>query len=113
MAAATTTTTPVQAVDRHTIREEVMDTIYNIDPIQTPLMSALSRGTCRNTQFDVLQDELADADDDNAIIQGADARFFTRPSATRVTAYTQKSDKGVFVSDTAQAVANYGYNSEL
>ena len=65
-------------------REDLSDAIYNIDPFDTPFMSTVGRRNVTNVQFDWQTEELPDADDSNAQIEGFElARTAGTPTVRR------------------------------
>lgn len=95
------------------IREDLSNVIYNIDPTETPVASALSRGKAKQTNHEWQIDSLATAVDTNAQIEG-DTFSYTAPAATsRRGNHTQIFWKTVIVSGTARAVDTAGRADEL
>ena len=99
-------------VTRSNIREEVANIIYNISPMKTPLMSMMRRERTRNIEFQIPQDELRDPVE-NAQLEGDEASFEPSAPVRIIKSHVQLFDDALLVSDTAVAVSNYGYRSEL
>ncbi len=93
-------------------REDLSDVISRIDPSETPIYSALSKETVRNTVFDWLVQELASAASDNYVAEGADASFATPTQAVRFSNVTQISQKDAAVSGTLDSVDTAGRDRE-
>src|SRR5690606_16119175 len=82
------------------IREDLPPIISNIDPVETPVYSALARVKATNTKHEWQTDSLANASAANAQIEG-DEFSYTAPSATtRRDNQTQIFSKTVLVSGT-------------
>lgn len=95
------------------IREDLENIIYNTDPTETPVASALSRVTATNTNHEWQTDTLASASSTNAQIEG-DQFSYTAPGATtRLGNHTQTLRKTVLVTGTARAVNTAGREDEL
>lgn len=95
------------------IREDLTNTIYNIDPVETPVVSAMSRVKAKQTTHEWQKDALTAASGSNAQIEG-DTFSYTAPSSTtRLTNYSQIFWKTVIVTGTARAVDTAGREDEL
>ena len=104
----------VQSLTRTNIMEDVANMIINVDPDKTPFLSMLRRGSKpKGTYFEWLQDTHYDGRGDNAVVEGNEAEFANKTPVIRLGNYTQISQRSVVVTDTAQAVSNYGYSKEL
>lgn len=95
------------------IKEELSDTISNIDPTETPLYSKFGKGTCRSRQPEWQIDTRRAADADNANIEGDDATNNSVTQPTRVKNVVQLFDGVVQTSTTAEAVETAGRSSEM
>ena len=96
-------------------REDLSDMIYNIDPTETPVVSAIgvdSEGG-GNTLFDWQTDDLDAPDSSNAKIEGEDAASAALGVTTRLNNYMQISDKVYGVTGTSRALDNAGRGDEL
>lgn len=110
MAVASQTTTKYEQVG---IREQLTDMIYDLSPMETPVMTAIGRGSAaKNTFVEWQLDNLADAAE-NARLEGDDANYLTATPTVRVGNYTQIFTKAVIVSGTAQAMDTAGRRNEL
>ena len=85
------------------IREDLSDIIYNISPMDTPFLSGAGKGSCSNTLFEWQKDELAAAAA-NQKIEGDDPTSLAVVEPTKLSNYTQISEKSVQTSGTAEAV---------
>ena len=85
------------------IREDLSNIIYNISPMDTPFFSGAGRGSCSNTLFEWQKDELAAAAA-NQKKEGADPDTVAVVEPTKLSNYTQISEKTVATSGTAEAV---------
>ena len=85
------------------IREDLSNIIYNISPMDTPFISGAGRGSCSNTLFEWQKDELAAAAA-NQKLEGDDPASLAVSEPTKLTNYTQISEKAVQTSGTAEAV---------
>lgn len=108
---------PTNLVDRYdadnSVREDLADVIYNIDPTDTPFMSNIGRSKADNTYFEWQTDSLAAANEDNAKIEGDDATLDSRDPTVRLGNYTQIATKVIGVSGTVQKVKQAGKKGEL
>ena len=110
MAVDSGTTTKYEQVG---IREQLTDMIYDLSPMETPLMTAIGRGAAaKNTYIEWQNDALEDAAE-NAALEGNDAAFVTASPTTRLGNYTQIFTKSVIVSGTAQEMDTAGRRNEL
>lgn len=95
------------------IREQLSDTIANIDPSETPFYSRVKKGTCKTRTPEWLLDTNRSANADNAVIEGNDATNLTPTTPTRVKNVVQLFEGTVQVSSTAEAVDAAGRSSEM
>lgn len=97
------------------IREDLSDMIYNIDPTETPVVTAIgvdSEGG-GNTLFDWQVDSLDAPSSSNAKIEGEDAAAAALGATTRLNNYHQISDKVYGVTGTARSMNGAGRGDEL
>jgi len=107
--------TPANAVSTVEIkgqREDLIDVIYNIDPYDTPFVSATKTGTAKAITHEWQTDELR-APGPNAVIEGQDAVINAGTFTTMLNNYCQISDETLQVTGTADAVDKAGRKSEL
>lgn len=93
-------------------KEDILDLISNIDPIENSLLSGLGRTSAHDIVHITLTDVL-DTPASNARVEGVDfsGRALVQPA--RVLNYTQIIGKEFAVSGTEQAVSHYGFNDRL
>lgn len=95
-------------------KENLSDMIYNIDPTETPVVSAIGVGNGGgNTLFDWQTDSLEAPSNSNAKIEGEDASASALTPTTRLNNYMQISDKVYGVTGTAEALDSAGRGDEL
>lgn len=91
------------------IREDVMDTVYNLDEgIPTPLTDMAGGDSFANLYKEFTEDDLNAPDTDNAVIDGADATGNDTKLGIRVGNRAQLSDKVVRISHASEAVNSIG-----
>lgn len=91
------------------IREDVMDTVYNLDEgIPTPFTDAVRSDSFSNPYSEWTEDDLTDPDTSNAVIDGSDASGNDTSLGTRVGNHAQLSDKVVRISHTSEAINSIG-----
>lgn len=99
--------------DGDNVREDFMDAIYNISPVDTPFMSGIGRGTSKDVFTSWLQDDLSEPNSANAAKDGADIGADSSSKARRVGNVNQISTKSLIVSGRADAVDKAGRTSEM
>jgi len=96
------------------IRENLTDTIYNIEPEETPFMSNVGKGSTKTTFKEWQQDTLDARSSTNQQIEGDDvASFPAITPSVRVGNYTEIARKLIILSDTLEVVDKAGRKSEL
>jgi hypothetical protein len=95
------------------VREDFMDTIYNIAPTDTPFMSGIGRESCSDTYTSWLQDTLEEPDDGNAALDGADLTSDSSFRARRAGNVCQISRKELIVTGRADKVDKAGRSGEM
>ena len=99
--------------DQTGVREQLSDRIYDVSPMDTPVMTALGRGKkATNTKIE-WQTDTVRAAAVNKKKDGDDATLVTRTGTVRPCNYTQIFGEGLSVSGTAQAVDTAGRRQEL
>jgi hypothetical protein len=93
-------------------REDLSDIVFNIDPVERPFMSSVSRGTASAVLHE-WQTDVLDTADFNAQLEGDDTSFAAITPTVRPTNRTQISNKSVIVSGTLDAVDKAGRGTEL
>lgn len=102
----------VLASTRTNAREDLQDVIYDISPVDTPVLTMSPRMTARAKYHEWNTDSLAAAAA-NAQIEGDDATAGASTSTTRPGNRTQILRKVVQVSGSTEAVNKAGYRSEM
>lgn len=87
--------------------------ISNLSPVETPFVSMTGKEAINQTLFQWQTDTLETANANNAVVEGSAAEAPVRASTTVLQNVTQILRKVVRVSDTANALANYGRGREL
>jgi hypothetical protein len=95
------------------IREDLSNAIYNISPMETPVMSAIQRGAPAKNRYIEWQKDALAAAALNTMIEGNDAITNTATPTVRLRNYTTISAKAIVVSGTAQAVTTAGREEEM
>lgn len=91
------------------IREDVMDTVYNLDEgIPTPFTDAVRSDSFSNPYSEWTEDDLTAPDTSNAVIDGADASGNDTSVGNRVGNHAQLSDKVVRISHASEAINSIG-----
>lgn len=95
------------------VREDLQDMIYDISPMDTPLMSSIGRGKAAQPYHEWQTDVLADATNLNAQIEGDDATGMTATPTVRYGNYCQLSWKVPQVSGTLRSSGTAGRADEM
>lgn len=91
------------------IREDVMDTVYNLDEgIPTPFTDMVRSGSHSNPYSEWTEDDLTAVDITNAVIDGSDATGNDTSLGLRVGNRQQISDKVVRISHVSEAIDSIG-----
>lgn len=90
------------------IREDVMNKIWDISSIPLPLTDMIGKGTHSNRKAEWTEDELAQPNLNNAVVDGADVDQDNSKIGTRLGNYTQISVKEVKLSHSVQAAESIG-----
>ena len=99
--------------ESNAVREDLANVIYNIAPVDTPLMSNIGRENVKNSYFEWQLDTLASASTTNAQLEGDAVTAGSRSPTVRVGNYTQISRKVVATTGTVEAVDKAGMKSLL
>jgi Family of unknown function (DUF5309) len=94
------------------LREDLIDAIYDVSPMDTTFMTNAGRGVAKSTTHEWLTDALAAAAA-NAKVEGDEFAAVARTLPARLKNYTQISRKDFEVTGTAQKVNNAGMNQLL
>lgn len=92
---------------------DIGDFIVNIDIAKTPLFTALARQTAKDIKPTVVEDSLATVDITTFFGQDANAPAAVDTSRALIYNWTQNHLKTAAVTDTQNAVAQYGMGKEL
>lgn len=95
------------------IREDLDEMITSISPTDCPFISGAKKGTAENTLVEWQTDALAAVDTGNAVIEGDDATLDAVTATSRLTNYTQISDKTAVISGTLEATKKAGRAKEM
>lgn len=99
--------------DGDSVREDFLDTIYNIAPTRTPFMSGIGVGSAKSDLHEWQTDDLHSVNPNNKAIDGADAGTDQSEASVRLSNYCQISTKVIRVSGRADAVTKAGRRTEL
>ena len=94
------------------MKESLSDRIYNVDPSETPVVSALGRGKASSTQEEWQTDAL-DTPGANAQIEGDDTTAAAVTPTVRLTNRTQIFKKSFTITETEQVVDKAGRSDEV
>ncbi len=94
------------------IREELHDVISDITPWETPVLSALSSGSCDNRYVEWEVDALPSPATTNYQIEGVNPTIGAVTPPTRVGNRTQISDRSFQITGTDERVKHAGFNSQ-
>lgn len=94
-------------------REDLSNAIYNIDPFDTPLMSAARRRNVKNRSFDWQTENLPTVDTDNAQVEGFELERSASQPTIRMQNVTQISKRDATVSGSQQASDAAGKTNEM
>ena len=110
MALPTNTFTTYEAIGN---REDLSDTIYRIDPTDTPFMTGAERAKATAVNHEWQTQALAAVDTANAVLEGDDAATDAATPTVRLGNICQISDKVARVTGTQQAVEHAGRDDEM
>ena len=95
------------------VHEDLMDKIFDIDPVDLPFTDAIGQRTSTNHYSEWVSEVLEAATPDNATIDGADAVGNDAVLGNRFGNYHQLADKTVRVSDRGRNSDTVGSSDEL
>lgn len=108
---------PANLFDRYdvntSVREDLIDKIYNVSPEEVPVTTGFGRGTALQTYHEWQRDALATANKDNAIIDGDDFSAQALTGTDRVGNYCQIFAKQPAVSRRANIVKKAGQGKSM
>lgn len=93
--------------------EDLSNAIYNIDPFDTPIMSASRRRNATNRTFDWQTEHLPDTDANNAQVEGFELERTTAQPTVRLSNVVQISKRDATVSGSQEASNPAGKGSEM
>src|SRR5678815_648030 len=93
-------------------REDLLDVITIISPVDTPLFTMFRKTKVNNVQVEWLTDALDQAAT-NAVVEGSSATFQAATARARLLNYCQISRESYDVSDTQRAVNPAGIRDEF
>lgn len=94
-------------------REDLSNVIYNIDPFDTPILSAARRRNVKSRQFDWQTENLPTVDTGNAQIEGFELTRTASTPTVRLSNVTQISKRDATVSGSQEASDAAGKGSEM
>lgn len=94
-------------------REDLSNSIYNIDPFDTPIVSLARRRNVKNRTFDWQTEHLPAVDPNNAQIEGFELVHSVSTPTARLTNVTQISKRDATVSGSQEASDAAGKGSEM
>jgi hypothetical protein len=94
-------------------REDLSNAIYNIDPFDTPVMSAARRRNAKARQFDWQTENLPTVDANNAQVEGFELERTASQPTIRLSNVTQISKRDATVSGSQEASEAAGKGSEM
>ena len=95
------------------VKEDFMDAIYSIAPVDTPFMSGIGRATSKDVYTSWLQDDLSEPNPANAAKDGDDIGADSSTRARRAGNINQISTKSLIISGRAETVDKAGRSSEM
>jgi len=108
---------PSNTFDRYdvnnSVREDLIDKIFNTSPEETPVTSGLGKSTASNTYHEWQRDALAAANKDNAMIDGDDFAGTAITGTERVGNYCQIYSKQPVISRRADLVNKAGQKTAM
>lgn len=94
-------------------REDLIDIIFRIDPVDTPFMTGIEKTRAAAVKHEWQTQALATAQTTNAVLEGDDAAADATTVTVRLSNYAQISRKVPQVSGTQQAVDHAGRGNEM
>ena len=95
------------------IRDDLTDEIYNVDPTDTPLLTAFAKIKATQTLHEWQTDALDTPSTSNAVAEGDDATNDSITATVRLSNSCQISDKVIQISGTQEVVVKAGRKSEM
>lgn len=94
-------------------KEDIQDKVYNLDPFDTPLMTAAGRVPVSQRKHEWQTDSLEDVNADNAHLEGDVITIDARSPTVMEHNVCQIFRKSYAVTETQQAVKSYGRDNEF
>ncbi len=94
------------------MRDDLGPIVFNIDPIDTPFMNSIARGTATQIKHEWQTDNL-DTADFNAVDEGNESGFDEPTPTVRPNNYLQISEKTLAVTETLKSVTLAGRSAEV
>ena len=94
-------------------REDLYEGIYNVDPDETPFLSAIGKVRASNTLHEWQTDQLDAPSDSNAQIEGNQVTHTAVTPSVRLGNYTQIFRKDFLITDTMEATNRAGRGREI
>lgn len=94
-------------------REDLSNAIYNIDPFDTPIVSAARRRNAKARQFDWQTENLPTVDENNAQVEGFELDRTASTPTVRLSNVTQISKRDATVTGSQEASDAAGKGSEM
>ena len=95
------------------VREDLIDKIYNVSPEEVPVTTSFGKGSATNTFHEWQRDSLATANKDNAMVDGDDFAAAALTPTERIGNYCQIFSKQPAVSRRANIVKKAGQGSSM
>lgn len=102
-----------QTYSQANIREDLINSIYNVDPFKTPLLNMAKKTEAKQTNHEWNTDSLAAQNLSNAAVEGDVPSNTTVAPTARMGNYTQISNKTIQISGTSQAVVAAGGSNKM
>lgn len=102
-----------QVYSQKNIREDLINTIYNVDPFKTPFLNMAKKDKAQQTNHEWDTDTLAAQNLNNAAVEGDDPTAQNLTPTARIGNNTQISTKVVQISGTTQAVVAAGGSNKM
>lgn len=106
-------TNTLQTFTQTNIREDLINDIFNVDPIKTPLLNMAKKTEAKQTFHEWDVDVLAAQDTTNAAVQGDNPTNQVLAPTGRLGNYTQISRKTIQIAGTSQAVVAAGGTNKM
>lgn len=102
-----------QVYTQTNIREDLINSIYNVDPFKTPFFNMCKKADANQTYHEWNTDSLAAQNLSNAAVEGDNPTNLVVAPTVRLGNYTQISTKTITISGTSQAVVAAGGSNKM